>query len=47
MDLNSKSPTLVAVQTESPPARAALANIEGLEVDYSQPLDLIVVAPLG
>jgi nitrate reductase NapAB chaperone NapD len=27
--------------------RAALANIEGLEIDYSEPLDLVVVSPSG
>jgi hypothetical protein len=27
--------------------RAALATIKGLEVDYSEPLDLIVVSPSG
>jgi len=26
---------------------AALVNMEGLEVDYSEPLDLVVVAPIG
>jgi hypothetical protein len=27
--------------------RAALANIEDLEIDYSEPLDLVVVSPSG
>jgi hypothetical protein len=27
--------------------RAALANMEGLEIDYSEPLDLVVVSPSG
>jgi hypothetical protein len=27
--------------------RAALAKIEGLEIDYSEPLDLVVVSPSG
>jgi hypothetical protein len=27
--------------------RAALANMDGLEVDYSEPLDLVVVTPIG
>jgi hypothetical protein len=27
--------------------RAALANVEGLEIDYSQPLNLVVVSPSG
>jgi hypothetical protein len=27
--------------------RAALAKLEGLEVDYSESLDLVVVAPSG
>jgi hypothetical protein len=27
--------------------RTALANMEGLEIDYSEPLDLVVVAPSG
>jgi hypothetical protein len=27
--------------------RAALANMEGLEIDYSEPLDLVVVSPNG
>ena len=28
-------------------ARAALANVEGLKIDYSEPLDLVVVSPSG
>jgi hypothetical protein len=27
--------------------RAALAKMEGLEIDYSEPVDLVVVAPAG
>jgi hypothetical protein len=27
--------------------RTALANIEGVEIDYSEPLDLVVVSPSG
>ncbi|HSZ15311.1 MAG TPA: hypothetical protein VK790_14850 [Solirubrobacteraceae bacterium] len=27
--------------------RAALADMEGLEIDYSEPLDLVVVSPSG
>jgi hypothetical protein len=27
--------------------RAALANVEGLEIDYSEPLELVVVSPSG
>jgi len=37
----------VPAATATRQVRAALASMEGLEVDYSKPLDLVVVAPSG